>query len=89
MNKSQHESRDKGRVLKELKAAQERGIIKGFYGRLVDLGTIHQQYDVAISTAFANNWNSWLSKPLRTLNNASIISSKMPLAEHHSLCWKK
>ena len=37
----------------------------------------------------ANNWNSWLSKPLRTLNNASIISSKMPLAEHHSLCWKK
>ena len=51
MNKSQGDTRDKGRVLKELKAAQERGLIRGFYGRLGDLGSIQQQYDIAISTA--------------------------------------
>ena len=41
----------KSRVLKELKAAQERGHIKGFHGRLGDLGSIDQKYDVATSTA--------------------------------------
>ena len=51
MSKSQHESRDKSRVLKELRAAKERGLIKGFYGRLGDLGSIHERYDIAISTA--------------------------------------
>ena len=39
------------RVLSELLKAQREGKLKGVYGRLGNLGTIQDQYDVAISTA--------------------------------------
>lgn len=40
-----------GNVLTGLMRLKESGRIEGFHGRLGNLGTIHQKYDVAISTA--------------------------------------
>ena len=51
MNSSAQERRNMNKVLKELLNAQERGVLQGVNGRLGDLGSINQQYDVAVSTA--------------------------------------
>ena len=44
-------SQSQGNVLSGLMRLKESGRIEGFYGRLGNLGTIDQKYDVAISTA--------------------------------------
>lgn len=44
-------SQTQGNVLGSLKRLRDSGRITGFHGRLGDLGTIDQKYDVAISTA--------------------------------------
>lgn len=44
-------SQSQGNVLSGLMRLKESGRIDGFHGRLGDLGTIDQKYDVAISTA--------------------------------------
>ena len=44
-------TQSQGDVLKGLNRLKESGRINGFYGRLGNLGTIDQKYDVAISTA--------------------------------------
>ncbi|CAO1602812.1 Structural maintenance of chromosomes protein 4 [Xanthoria calcicola] len=44
-------SQSQGNVLNGLMRLKESGRIEGFHGRLGNLGTIDQQYDVAISTA--------------------------------------
>ncbi|KAI9778170.1 MAG: hypothetical protein M1816_004254 [Peltula sp. TS41687] len=44
-------TQNQGNVLSGLKRLHDSGRIQGFYGRLGNLGTIDQQYDVAISTA--------------------------------------
>lgn len=44
-------SQSQGNVLNGLKRLKESGRIEGFHGRLGNLGTIDQKYDVAISTA--------------------------------------
>ncbi|KPI44569.1 Structural maintenance of chromosomes protein 4 [Cyphellophora attinorum] len=44
-------SQNQGNVLKGLLRLRDTGRIDGFHGRLGNLGTIDQQYDVAISTA--------------------------------------
>lgn len=44
-------TQSQGNVLTGLTRLQESGRIKGFHGRLGNLGTIDQKYDVAISTA--------------------------------------
>jgi len=41
----------RGRVLDSLMKQREQGSITGIHGRLGDLGTIDEKYDVAISTA--------------------------------------
>ena len=41
----------RGQLLNSLMKQCEQGAIKGIYGRLGDLGTIDEKYDVAISTA--------------------------------------
>ena len=41
----------RGRVLDSLMKQHEQGSITGIHGRLGDLGTIDEKYDVAISTA--------------------------------------
>jgi structural maintenance of chromosome 4 len=38
-------------VLKELLAAQDKGLLSGIYGRLGDLGSINEKYDTAISSS--------------------------------------
>jgi len=45
------ESQSKNALLKALLAAQERGHLKGIIGRLGDLGSIDEMYDVAITNA--------------------------------------
>lgn len=44
-------TQNQGNVLSGLKRLHDSGRIQGFHGRLGNLGTINQQYDVAISTA--------------------------------------
>ncbi|KKY23225.1 putative nuclear condensin complex subunit smc4 [Phaeomoniella chlamydospora] len=44
-------SQNQGNVLKGLMRLKDSGRIQGFHGRLGNLGTIDQKYDVAISTA--------------------------------------
>ncbi|OMP85967.1 Structural maintenance of chromosomes protein 4 [Diplodia seriata] len=44
-------TQSQGNVLTGLTRLQESGRIKGFHGRLGNLGTIDQKYDIAISTA--------------------------------------
>lgn len=44
-------AQSQGNVLTGLTRLQESGRIKGFHGRLGNLGTIDQKYDIAISTA--------------------------------------
>ena len=44
-------TQSRGNVLSGLKRLKESGRIEGFHGRLGDLATIDQKYDVAISTA--------------------------------------
>lgn len=44
-------SQNQGNVLKGLLRLKESGRVDGFHGRLGNLGTIDEQYDVAISTA--------------------------------------
>lgn len=44
-------SQNQGNVLKGLKRLKDSGRIDGFHGRLGNLGTIDEKYDVAISTA--------------------------------------
>ena len=46
-----HNTQNKNKVLTALLRLANSGRIQGFYGRLGDLGTIDQKYDVAISTA--------------------------------------
>ncbi|KIK68539.1 hypothetical protein GYMLUDRAFT_189741 [Collybiopsis luxurians FD-317 M1] len=48
---SQAESRSQGKVLESLTRLRDSGRITGFHGRLGSLGTIPEQYDVAITTA--------------------------------------
>ena len=43
----------RGQLLNSLMKQCEQGTIKGIHGRLGDLGTIDEKYDVAISTACA------------------------------------
>ena len=50
MVNSVQDSRNKNKVLMELQNAQKRGLLHGIYGRLGDLGSIDQAYDVAISS---------------------------------------
>jgi len=47
-------SQNQGNVLKGLMRLKESGRIDGFHGRLGNLGTIDEQFDVAISTACAS-----------------------------------
>ena len=51
MSNSQNESKNRSQVLKSLLQAQEKGLLTGINGRLGDLGSIEQKYDIAISTA--------------------------------------
>ncbi|KAK7035384.1 Structural maintenance of chromosomes protein 4 [Paramarasmius palmivorus] len=55
---SQAENRSQGRVLDGLTRLKDSGRIDGFHGRLGSLGTIPEQYDVAISTACAAQLNN-------------------------------
>ncbi|KAF9264610.1 RecF/RecN/SMC protein [Marasmius fiardii PR-910] len=48
---SQAENRTQNRVLSGLNGLRDSGRLQGFHGRLGSLGTISDQYDVAISTA--------------------------------------
>ena len=42
---------NRNRINTELKKGQREGCLKGVHGRLGDLGTIDDQYDIAVSTA--------------------------------------
>lgn len=46
-----NQARSSGQVLEALRRQAKRGAISGFHGRLGDLGTIDDKYDVAITTA--------------------------------------
>ena len=45
------QARSSGQVLEALRRQAKRGAITGFHGRLGDLGTIDDKYDVAVTTA--------------------------------------
>lgn len=45
------QARSTGQVLEALRRQAQRGTIAGFHGRLGDLGTIDDKYDVAVTTA--------------------------------------
>ena len=51
MNHSQNEIRNRNKIVTELLNAQHKGTLSGIHGRLGDLATIDEKYDVAISTA--------------------------------------
>ena len=51
MVNSQMETRNRSKVLIELKSAQEKGLLSGICGRLGDLGIIDMYYDQAFSNA--------------------------------------
>ncbi|EGR34361.1 SMC4 structural maintenance of chromosomes 4, putative [Ichthyophthirius multifiliis] len=50
-NQQNQENTSRNKVLTELIHAQKQGKLNGILGRLGDLGTIHEQYDIAITTA--------------------------------------
>jgi structural maintenance of chromosome 4 len=51
MKSSVEEAQQGTHALTKLKEAQRQGLISGLFGRLGDLGTIPEQFDIAISTA--------------------------------------
>ena len=51
MVNSKNETQNRSHIVKSLMQAQEKGLLSGIKGRLGDLGSIPEQYDVAISTA--------------------------------------
>ncbi len=51
MKQSHQEHRNRNEILNRLMKAQRDGQLSGIYGRLGDLGTIDQRYDIAVSTA--------------------------------------
>ena len=51
MRQSRNQTVNRHRITSELKKAQREGKLKGIHGRLGDLGTIEDKYDVAVSTA--------------------------------------
>ena len=51
MRQSHQSQVSRNRITAELKNAQRQGKLKGVHGRLGDLGTIDDIYDVAISTS--------------------------------------
>lgn len=65
MKSSQQENKEKSKVLKSLLEAQKRGMLKGIHGRLGDLGSIDQKFDIAISTACASQLDSIVTETLK------------------------
>jgi structural maintenance of chromosome 4 len=46
------------KTLEFLEGAWKRGALKGFLGRLGDLGSVDKKYDVAVSNGFGWNWDA-------------------------------
>ena len=59
MQQSRGEQVTKSRILTELKNAQKAGKLRGIVGRLGDLGTIDEQFEVAITTA-SGSFLEWI-----------------------------
>ena len=54
MQQAMNSVENRHKIINALKQAQREGILKGVHGRLGDLGTIDDRFDVAVSTASAH-----------------------------------
>ena len=83
-----HNTQNKNKVLTALLRLANSGRIQGFYGRLGDLGTIDQKYDVAISTA-APGLDSMVVETVETAQACIEYLRKNKLGYANFICLNK
>ncbi|KAI3404877.2 SMC4 [Candida oxycetoniae] len=80
---------NKNSVLAALTKLAKSGRIDDFYGRLGDLGTIDEQYDVAISTAAAPGLDSMVVETVETAQTCIEYLRKNKLGYANFICLNK